>query len=239
MGFEIQTEQFQGPFNLLLDLIEERKLLVNEISLSKVTEDFIKYIETQDKFPMGESAHFILVAATLILIKSKSLLPTLELTSEEQSDIKSLETRLQMYKVIREASTKLQERFGKTLVFAPQKRDFMETVFAPGNINKTGIFEAVRRVLFSIPKVESLPKVVVQKVVSLEEMIGRLTTRVEQGIKMSFKEFTGDKTEKVNVIVGFLAMLELVKRGLIEVEQNNTFSDIEMQTKDIGIPKYT
>lgn len=238
MGFEIEHEHFKGPFELLLNLIEERKLLVNEISLSKVTDDFIGYIQSQEKFPMGESAHFILVAATLILIKSKSLLPTLELTQEEQTDIRSLETRLQIYKRIREAGETIQARFGKNVTFAPAKRDFMETVFSPGNTDKTGILEAVKRVLASIPKVENLPKVVVQKVISLEEMIGRLTTRVQDGIKMNFKDFAGNKAEKVNVIVGFLAMLELVKRGLIEVEQQNTFSDIEMQTKDIGIPKY-
>lgn len=239
MGFEIQHEQFKGPFELLLNLIEERKLLINEVSLSKVTDDFITYLQQQEKFPMGESAHFILVAATLILIKSKSLLPTLELTSEEQSDIKTLETRLQIYKRIREAGQTIQEKFGKNMAFAPAKRDFMETVFSPGKVEKTSITEAIRRVLMTLPKVEVLPKVIVQKVISLEEMIGRLTARVQHGIKMNFRDFAGSKEEKVNVIVGFLAMLELVKRGLIEVEQQNTFSDIEMQTKDIGIPKYT
>ncbi len=238
MGFEIEHEHFKGPFELLLNLIEERKLLVNEISLSKVTDDFIAYLQGQEKFPMGESAQFILVAATLILIKSKSLLPTLELTSEEQSDIKSLENRLKIYKRIREAGETIQKKFGKNVAFAPVKRDFMETVFSPGSIDKNGILAAIKRVLMSLPKVEKLPKIVVQKVMSLEEMIGRLTTRIQQGIKMSFKDFTGNKTEKVNVIVSFLAMLELVKQGIIEVEQQNTFSDIEMQTKDIGIPKY-
>ncbi len=238
MGFEIQHEHFKGPFHLLLDMIEERKLLVNEISLAKVTDDFLEYIKAQEKFPMGESAHFILVAATLLLIKSKSLLPTLELTSEEQGDIKSLEKRLQIYKRIREASAGIQERFGKSLMFAPAKRDFMETVFSPGTLDNTGIMAAIKRVLAAIPKVENLPKVIVAKVMSLEEMIGRLTTRIEQGIKMSFKDFAGNKAEKVNVIVGFLAMLELVKRGLIEVEQQNSFDDIEMQTKDVRIPKY-
>ena len=239
MGFEIEHEHFKGPFELLLNLIEERKLLVNEISLSKVTDDLIQYLQQQEKFPMGESAHFILVAATLILIKSKSLLPTLELTTEEQGDIKSLELRLRMYRRISEAGATIQARFGKQIAFAPAKRDFMETVFSPGKIKKTSISEAIRRVLMTLPKIESLPKVIVQKVISLEEMIGRLTTRVQNGIKMNFKDFAGSKEEKVNVIVGFLAMLELVKRGLIEVEQQNTFSDIEMQTRDIGIPKYT
>ncbi len=189
---------------------------------------------------MGESANFILVAATLLLIKSKSLLPTLELTSEEQGDIKSLETRLSIYKRIKEASVTVQGRYGKSICFAPAKRDFMETVFTPGKLEHGGIAAAIQRILAQIPKVESLPQVVVKKVISLEEMIERLTSRVEQSLRMSFRDFAGgDKAEKVNVIVGFLAMLELVKRGIIRAEQQQNFSDIEIETDRVGIPKYS
>jgi len=239
MGFEIKTENFEGPFNLLLDLIEQRKLLVNEISLAKVTDDFIGYIESQEKFPMGESAHFILVAATLLLIKSKSLLPSLILTQEEQGDIRSLELRLAMYKNIREAGIELQKIFGGTILVAPQKRDFAETVFSPGKISQVSIVAAIQKVIAQIPRAETLPKVLVQKVVSLEEMIERLTSRVEQSLKMNFKDFAGGKSEKINVIVGFLAMLELVRRGIIRVEQKGSFGDIDIETESIGVPKYS
>ena len=135
MGFEIQHEQFKGPFELLLNLIEERKLLINEVSLSKVTDDFITYLQQQEKFPMGESAHFILVAATLILIKSKSLLPTLELTSEEQKRHKTLKPD---YKFIKESesrsdySRKIWQKYG----FCSTKQDFMETVFLQERLRK-------------------------------------------------------------------------------------------------------
>ncbi len=240
MGFEVKTEHFEGPFNLLLDLIEQRKLLVNEISLAKVTDDFIGYIESQEKFPMGESAHFILVAATLLLIKSKSLLPTLELTQEEQGDIKSLEMRLAVYKKIRDAGVELQKRFGETILHAPQKRDFMETVFSPGKISQMSIVAAMQKIIAQIPKTENLPKVIVQKVVSLEEMIERLTKRVEQNLKMNFKDFAnGGKAEKINVIVGFLALLELVRRGVVRVEQRGSFGEIDIETENVGVPKYS
>lgn len=248
MGFEIKTEHFNGPFDLLLELIERRKLFINEISLSKVTDDFIAYIESKQsgpdgEFPMGESASFILVAATLILIKSKSLLPTLELSNEEQGDIKSLENRLAIYKRIREASATVQKHFGETPLFAPQHRNFLETVFSPGregSLTRDTLFGAIQKVIAQIPKVEKLPEVVVKKVVSLEVMIENLTKRVQQSLKMSFRDFSaGNKGEKINVIVSFLAMLELVKRGIIRAEQRGTFDDIEMETGgNVGVPTY-
>lgn len=239
MAFEIRTEHFNGPFDLLLDLIERRKFLINEISLAKVTDDFIAYIDSQENFPMGESARFILVASTLVLIKSKSLLPMLELSSDEQGDIRSLEARLAIYKRIREAGISLRERYGTVLLFAPEQRNFMEKIFAPGNLSRSSIMNAIQRVVAQIPKVEKIPKAIVQKVISLESMIEKLTKRVEQSLKINFREFAGhEKSDKINMIVGFLAVLELIRRGIIRVEQKATFDEIEMEVGHIGTPKY-
>jgi ketopantoate hydroxymethyltransferase len=76
--------------------------------------------------------------------------------------------------------------------------------------------------------------------VTLEEMIDNLTKRITQGLRMKFSEFSGstNKVEKVNVIVSFLAMLELVKQGVIHVSQDKNFSDIHMESKEIGVPRY-
>ena len=87
MPFTVKTKDFEGPLDLLLDLIEKRKFFINDLSLAKVTDDFIAHIQQFENLPMGESAHFILVASTLLLIKSRSLLPQLNLTEEEQTDL--------------------------------------------------------------------------------------------------------------------------------------------------------
>ena len=84
MSFKVKTSSFEGPLDLLLDLIEKRKLFINDVSLAKVTDDFIAHIKQFDDLPMAESAHFILIASTLLLIKSKSLLQELNLTEEEK-----------------------------------------------------------------------------------------------------------------------------------------------------------
>lgn len=239
-SFKVKTQTFEGPLDLLLDLIEKRKLLINEISLAKVTDDFIEHIKAHENMPMGESAQFILIASTLLLIKSKSLLPELNLTAEEQGDIRDLETRLKIYKRIKEASGNIQAIFGKEVIFTQSQSPKIDPVFAPDpKMTIQNAFTALGDLLKRLPKKESLPQVIVKKVVSLEEMIGTLAERVSSQLRMSFKEFAKEhKENRVNVIVSFLAMLELVKQGVVNVTQDSHFSDITMETKDVGVPKY-
>jgi segregation and condensation protein A len=241
MDFKVKFETFEGPLDLLLDLIEKRKLFINDISLSKVADDYIAHIKQFEHFPMAESAHFILIASTLLLIKSKSLLPTLTLTEEEQMSIHDLEERLKIYKRIKELSLHVKERFGKEIMFARQNAKNIAPVFTPDEtMTPAGVFAAIKSVLQNLPKKELIPKAIVKKVISLEDMIQSLTERVTRNLKMSFKDFAKvGKEEKVTVIVSFLAMLELVKQGVIMVNQENKFGDIEMETQGIGVPKYT
>ena len=107
MPFTIKTDSYEGPFEVLLDLIEARKLLVNDLALANITEDFIQHVRAQATFPVEETAHFIHIAATLLLIKSKSLIPDLALTDEESADVEDLKRRLEAYEKVREAAREL------------------------------------------------------------------------------------------------------------------------------------
>lgn len=240
MSFSVKTSVFEGPLDLLLELIEKRKLFISDISLAQVTDDFIAHLKSFDNLPMGESAHFILVASTLLLIKSKSLLPGLNLTEEEQGDIHDLETRLKIYQRIKEASKHVQKLFGGEMIFPQSQSRRIDPVFTPDpqfTIEKA-LF-SLRDLINRLPKKESLPKTVVKKVVSLEDMINTLTTRITKHLRMSFKDFAGEhKGNRVNVVVSFLAMLELVKQGILHVSQESTFGDIHMETKEVGVPRY-
>jgi len=189
---------------------------------------------------MGESAHFILVASTLLLIKSKSLLPELALTEEEQGDIHDLETRLKIYKRIKEASIHVQKLFGEEVIYPQSQSKPINPVFAPAPEFTLGkALTSLKDLINRLPKKEKLPQHVVKKVISIEEMIGTLTNRITSSLRMSFKEFTKEhKENKVNVIVSFLAMLELVKEGVVLVSQENNFDDIVMETKEVGVPRY-
>jgi len=244
MGYKVKTEHFEGPLDLLLGLIEKRKLFINEISLARIADDYIEYIQNRGQFPIAESAQFILIASTLLLIKSKSLLPTLDLTDEETASVEDLEHRLKLYKPIRDLSLHIKERFGKEIMFERNPPKTIDPVFSPDeSMTIPALLESIRTVLQNLPKKEAIPKAVIKKVISLEEMITSLTSRIQTSLKMSFKDFAKShssegKEHKVTVIVSFLAMLELVKQGIVDVTQEKDFEDINIETQKIGVPRY-
>lgn len=228
--FQIKTPIFEGPLDVLLDLIEKRKLLINDISLSQVADDYIAYIKNFDQFPIEHAADFVFVASTLVLIKSKSLLPTLELTEEEQGSIEDLQKRLAEYKRIKELSIHVRKMFGEKMIFARVPSRVMTPIFSPDvETTRDGLFATIQNIVNALPKKQFVPKVVVATVISLEEMMDRLTDRIRENINMSFKDFVGGTKERVNVIVGFLALLELVKQGMISVVQQQSFEDIHIE----------
>lgn len=238
--YSVKTAIFEGPMDTLLGLIEKRKLFINDISLSQVADDYIAYVKNLENFPIADSASFILIASTLVLIKSKSLLPDLSLSEEEQGSIDDLEDRLRQYQKYKALSLHLRERFGIHTSFLRLPPKERKIVFAPDkNTNANKFHETILSIIAQIPKPEIVPKAVIQKVISLEEMIENLTERINRSLKMSFKDFSGQgKKDKVEVIISFLAMLELVKQGIINVKQDKDFQDIEMETHSIGVPTY-
>lgn len=238
-NFIIETEAYQGPFELVLELIETRKLLVNDLALAHITEDFITHLRSQAAFPVAETANFIQIAATLLLIKSKSLIPDLALTQEESADVDDLKRRLEAYEKVRDAARELARIFGK-IVLLPAGERPPEPSFAPARDLSTGALEtALARVLAAREAVEELPEARVKPLVTIEEMMERLAKRVEHAMTLSFSEFAGNVKEKVEVIVSFLALLELVKQGAVAAEQYDTYGDIRIShTAASAVPRY-
>jgi segregation and condensation protein A len=236
-AYKVKTAGFEGPFGLLLNLIEERKLFINEISLSQVTEDFLNYLKNLGNLKPSEISSFVFVAATLILIKSKSLLPNLNLTDEEEGDIRNLEDRLKLYELYVQLGQNIKNNFGKNIIWAPLERKNEVLVFLPDDqITKESMMTFAHEALNRIPKKVFLPEVEVKKVVSIEEMIDRLVERIKNTLRFNFKDFAGKadtKEERIVVIVGFLAMLELARQGMVNVLQDNNFDDITIEKQEI------
>jgi|CXWL01.1.fsa_nt_gi segregation and condensation protein A len=237
-GYTIKTPAFEGPFALLLDLIEKRQLLVNDLSLSQVTDDFITHVRSQAEFPIEDAADFIQVAATLLLVKSKSLIPDLELSGDEEEDIDDLKRRLLAYEKAREASRELSRIFGRSILISAGERA-PDVVFSPSkDLTSDNLALALRTVLLTLEKEERLPEARVRPMITIEEMMDRLMTRVQKALTMSFKDFSIDAKEKVEVIVSFLALLELVKQGAVEVLQHETYGDIRITNTSAETPTY-
>lgn len=234
-GFEYKTEQFNGPLDLLLSLIQERKLYINEISLASVTDSYLDYLEQCPELPVGETAQFVLVASTLLLIKSRSLLPNLELTTEEEEQIHDLETRLELYRIVKEAAKELGKLWGKKPLFFAKKAPESPQVFAPtADMTLPNIVAALEKLTANLPIHTFTPTAKVRPVISLQEMIVRLEDRITRASRIRWSALAqgADKEEKV---VHFLALLELVRRGKILAEQHERFGDIMFESESVAV----
>ncbi|MEI6296170.1 MAG: ScpA family protein [bacterium] len=248
VGFKIKVSDFEGPLDILLSLIEKRKLCINDIALSEITDAYIEYLEKFEEFPLTEGTDFIIIASTLILIKSISLLPGVSLTQEEKESVEELESRLKAYKDIKEKSIFIKDNLGKKIIFFGGLKKKNQQIFLPTHeINLSNLLSSIKEVINNVPTKEKLPEIKVKKVISLEEAIENLSTRIQSGLKMNFSEFAKKKglnsqdeikNDKINVVVNFLAMLELVKRGMIRVTQNEHFSEISLEQGEARVPRY-
>ncbi|MDQ5957946.1 MAG: hypothetical protein QG665_286 [Patescibacteria group bacterium] len=239
-SFALKLNDFEGPLDLLLQLIEKRKLHISKVNIAAVTDDYIAYLSQFEHLPKHETADFLVVASTLMLIKSSSLLPNLNLTTEEETDAAELERRLKLYQYIQEVAQKIKNIYGQNPLYFREPNKNIVPIFVPTpEITKPNLLSAIRLVLQSLPSPEIIPQIIVKKVRSLQETIDDLSTRIQRAISMKFSDFAPkDKAERVNVIISFLGMLELVKQGIIDVEQHDHYADINMQTTTPGIPRY-
>lgn len=247
MPINVKTEVFEGPLDLLLELIEKRKLLINDVSLAAVTDEYIEKISGKD-LPVGETAEFVALAATLLLIKSRSLLPTLELSPDESRDIKELEYRLAVYQLIKESAKQLDYQLNAAPLHEGNPPAADPMFLFDSAISIDALRRGAQSVIEEFPKTLTLPKVAVKKIISIEDMIERMAGRVSTAFRMSFKEFADETVQrepgrskeevKHEIIVGFLALLELVKQGILKAHQGEHFSDITLESDSVSTPTY-
>ncbi|MBP6860643.1 MAG: segregation/condensation protein A [Candidatus Pacebacteria bacterium] len=237
-NYTLRTAAYEGPFELVLDLIERKQMLVNELSLAEVTDDFIQQVRGKAEFPMEDATNFIAVAATLLLIKSKSLIPELELSKDEEESMDELQKRLALYEKAREAARELSRLIGRSVMIEAGERE-PEPVFAPAkDMTLFALSNALHEALSALEKLDVKPEVRVKSTVTIEEMMDSLMTRVQGALTLSFKQFSGSAKDKVEVIVSFLALLELVKQGSIEAAQQSDFGDITLSNASASVPRY-
>jgi len=234
-NFTVQQAFYQGPFPVLLELIEKHKLSINEVSLSAVTDEYIDYIKRIQGASLGEMSSFTLIAATLMLIKSRSLLPALSVTEEEKTEIKTLESRLETFQLVKAISGYIKNAYGKKILY---KRPFIKTkqkYFSPDpTLKKEVLLETIADVFKNIPKDLKTPETKVKQALKIEDVLLSLFERVKKEASFSFRDFarsgiqgTSKSSEiKVFIVVSFLAMLELVKGGDLDVLQEENFGDI-------------
>ena len=236
--FRIKTDRFEGPLELLLELVEKRKLLINDISLAEVTDEYMKTVAVMQERSLPHTAHFVALAATLLLIKSKSLLPVLELTEEEYDRIDDLESMLKHYQIYRDAGATIRERFGVAplyeRVYVPSSPLFVPDQYC----SQTELHRCLRELLYDLPQPKIIPKVQVRPTITLEEMIERLHTRIKKEFRANFSELHEAEAERKTIVVAFLAVLELCKQGTVLVRQERHFTDFTIESSRFDTPQY-
>jgi segregation and condensation protein A len=243
MSFTYTNETFSGPIEVLLSMIESHKLSISEISLSIVTDDFLEYIVRLGEFQPAMVAQFLSIASTLVLIKSRSLLPVLEVSDSEEADILELEKQLQLYQTLARGVRHIAalQSEGNALYTRDSSWEESQTCvmsegIAPSNILQSMI-ELIERLSREQETVSSVTEEVsVLPVVALSEIIHELKQGIRTGARMRLSElaqrFSHDRRlHRSYTIVSFLALLELMKNGEIHIEQQSFDHDIEIQEK--------
>jgi segregation and condensation protein A len=232
MTVQFRTGSFEGPLDLLLQLVEEQELDLSTVSLANVAEQFVEHVNASKTILPEELADFLVVAAKLMYLKSKLLLPSL--FDEELEEGPDLETQLREYQRFVAASRQIDamwksgERSFPRTVRAVRR---MEAAFAPPpGVTVDVLSTVMRRVIARLEPIVRLPKAAVERAVSIQEKIRDLFQRIKSHVRTTFHAFVKDSGSRTEAIVSFLALLELVKQRFILVDQKALFHDIDIES---------
>lgn len=237
--FEVHLDVFDGPFDLLLGLIAKHKLDVTEIALSKVTDDFIAYINTfGSEWDLEQTTHFLVVAATLLDLKAARLLPQAEIDDED--DLALLEARdllfarLMQYKAYKQVAADFAGRMAEVSRMYPRSVT-LESKFAdilPDVILAIGPEElakmAAQALRPKLPETVGVDHIHYPKV-SVREQAAILVEWLRDSRQATFRTLTSDCTAPVEVIARFLALLELFRESVVSFEQVTPLGELNIR----------
>lgn len=228
---QVRLEKFEGPLSLLLQIIEKEELDITQISLSKIADEYLDYIKSsQNAINPEEMADFLVVAAKLLLIKSKALLPYL--FPEEEEEIEEFEQQLKMYQEFVDMAKVIQKMLGKKKFMFT--REFnrkavlnnIKSFSPPKGIGAPDLAAIFSELISRLRPPEKLAERTIERKVSIEEKIIQIQTSLMDKIKISFNRLLADSGSRTEAVVSFLAMLELIKQRMIVVEQTDIFAEI-------------
>lgn len=227
--YKVKIEKFNGPMDLLLQLLDRHELEITEIAIAEVTDQFVAHIESIEDRDAEELADFLVLATRLLYLKSKALLPLLE---DEEEELDDLEKQLKMYKQFVDASKKIEAMIGeKRFTFSREKLPMKTTVeFSPPVGLRVKTMRSIYlTVLKRLDPLVKLPKQVMERTVSLQQTIFDLKDLITKQKKMGFKDLMSGAKNRSEVIMNFLAVLELVKQRQLIVKQTSLFEEIELR----------
>ncbi|OUQ18715.1 segregation/condensation protein A [Lachnoclostridium sp. An14] len=245
MSISYKLEQFEGPLDLLLHLIEKNKVSIYDIPIAEITEQYLDYVSRMEREDLNVVSEFLVMAATLLDIKSRMLLPAeVNEEGEEEDPRAELVARLLEYKMYKYMALELKDReldADKVLYKAPTIPKEVAKYEPPVDLDKLldgltlaklqGIFEAVmRRQEDKVDPIRSRFGTIRREPVSLEQKIASVMGYAREHRKFSFRSMLEKQGDKLEIVVTFLAVLELMKIGKIRLTQEELFDDMEIET---------
>jgi len=237
-GYQIATEVFEGPLDLLLELIERAELDITRLALAQVTDQYLDYLKHLENRSAAEVSAFLVIAARLVQIKSAALLPRPPAPlapGQEEDPAEALARQLIIYKRFKELAGELDARqnagWRTYLRIAPPPRNL-----PPGRVDLTGItvddlVDAARQVFALQSRLPALSEVVTMPRITIREKIRAILDGLRHKGTATFRSLISPGASRSEIVVSFLAMLELIKRHIVEARQPTLFADIEIESK--------
>ncbi|PKO13911.1 MAG: hypothetical protein CVU39_17035 [Chloroflexi bacterium HGW-Chloroflexi-10] len=238
-GYRIETELYQGPLDLLLELIERAELDITRLALAQVTDQYLEYMHRLQLENPAEVSAFLVIASRLLQIKSQALLPkqTDALPGEEEEDPgEALARQLLQYKRFKEIAfwlTEREEEGMKTyLRVAPPPKINIQPKLDLSELTLINLIQAARDILLVKHTLPGLSSVINMPRVTIRDRIAVILDNLKTIGKTSFRQILSNHSTRIEVVVTFLALLELVKRHIIDAQQITLFGDIDLNPSE-------
>ncbi len=243
MNLEVKLQAFEGPLDLLLHLIDKNKVNIYDIPIVEITDQYMEYVKTMDKQDLNIVSEFLVMAATLLDIKSKMLLPKEVNEDEEEEDPRQeLVEKLLEYKMYKYMSYELKDKHqdaGNSICKPPTIPEEVKKYEPPVDLEKLldglslnkleQIFkDVIKRQEDKIDPIRSKFSKIEKEEVSLEDKIDYILNYAIEHNNFSFRKLLEKQKSKTQIIVTFLAVLELMKMGKINIVQRYIFDDIDI-----------
>lgn len=236
MPYQVRTQVFEGPFDLLLHLISKRELDIYDVSLAAITEEYLEHLKEMQELDLEVATEFLVVAATLIEMKASRLLPGPPRDDDEidVSDRDLLIARLLEYRAYKEAAAKLSTMLAENAGFLPRTAGAGEEFakLAPdlmARVSPERFAAIAAKVLAPKPAIHVDTSHITPIRVSVAEAIAAVRAELRKRKTATFHELSRGIPDRLNRIVRFLAVLELVKRGEADASQKGSFGPIDVR----------
>lgn len=235
MAYEVHLSQFDGPLDLLLHLIEKAELDIKDIMVSQITAEYLAYMRGVDELDMDKASEFLTMAATLVYIKSRSLLPLPPKEDDEEEDPEVVLIRqLRDYKAFKEISAKLLEmreknggsysKLPEEVILPPQEYEILSS-------DMNGLYEAFLTVLSKVQERTGRPpqEKVRNDAYTIREQLRSLRSALRRKSRISFGELFEGRFVKMEIIVTMMALMDMLKRNEVTVEQQKQYGEITIR----------